>query len=175
MKALKAKKHSNKFLQADFEKGVLHEGNDDFLFFYILEEMKESSREARLESEEKWISIHFDGGKNCYNLCNRAISREGSASKSETRQKISEAISKLWEDPEYRNKIPVFGSGENNPNYGKSLSEETKSKLREARMKQVFTKEQIEKRAASLRGKPRSEETKRKISIAKKRKQKVAE
>lgn len=172
MNSLNAKTHSNKFLQADFEKGVLEERNDDFLNFFILEEMANSSREERLKSEEKWIEIHFDKGKNCYNLSNRAISREGSGSKSpeETRRKISEAISNLWKDPEYRNKIPVFGSGEHNPNYGKPLSEETKSKLREARMRQVFTEEQIEKRARARRGIPCSEETKRKISIAKKRK-----
>ena len=41
-------------------------------------------------------------------------------------------------------------SGENNPMYGKDHSEIAKRKIREARAKQVFTKESITKRGKSL-------------------------
>lgn len=90
-KSLLVNKHSNKFLQSDFDKCKGELGHDDFLEFHIIQNMPMSTREERLKAEEDWIKIHFDGGNQCYNLCDKAISREGSISKNpeETKRKQS--------------------------------------------------------------------------------------
>lgn len=93
-------KHSNKFLQADFNKC----GSSVFLFEIV--EVVDGNKEKRLEVEEHYIKQYFDSGKQCYNLCDRAISREDCKSKDpeETRKKHSEASKKMWQDPEYQQK-----------------------------------------------------------------------
>lgn len=104
VRSLLLNKHSNKFLQADFNKCKELLGHDEFLEFHVLENMPRSTREERLKVEEKWIKVHFDGGKNCYNLSDKAISREGFGSfdPEETKRKHSEASKKLWQNPAYR-------------------------------------------------------------------------
>lgn len=168
-KSLLKGKHQNKFLQSDFDKCRELLGHDNFLEFHVLEHLSNSTREQRLKVEEKWIKIHFDNGKQCYNLCDRAISREGLKSKNpeETKRKKSETSKRLWLDVNFRQRKTESMKGDKNPNFGKPLSLETKTKLRAARLKQTFTLEQIEKRAAKRRGIPCSEETKRKISETK--------
>ena len=98
--SLKNNKHQNKFLQADFNKCKQELGHDDFLEFHILENMPNSTREQRLETEEKWLKIYFDNGNQCYNLCDRAISREGHGTKNqeETKQKKSAAAKNFWKN-----------------------------------------------------------------------------
>lgn len=101
------KKHSNKFLQSDFNKCKTLLGHDDFLEFHVLKNMPGSSREERLAVEEKWLKVHFNNGKQCYNLCDRAISREGHTNK-EARKPLSDEIKKkMSEIHKLRFKNPV--------------------------------------------------------------------
>jgi len=99
--SLKNNKHSNKFLQSDFNKCRELLGHDDFLEFHVLENMPNSTRKDRLMREETWIKVHFDNGKNCYNLCDRAISREGHESKNpeETGKNLSLALKRFYTNP----------------------------------------------------------------------------
>lgn len=101
VRSLLLNKHSNKFLQADFNKCKTLLGNDDFLEFHIIQNMPGSTKQERLGEEEKWLKVHFDHGKNCYNLCDRAISREGTGAKDSTKTSklISDASLKRWNDP----------------------------------------------------------------------------
>lgn len=57
-------------------------------------------------------------------------------------------------------------SGEQNPFFGKKHTEESLQKMKEARKKQQFSQETIDKRAASNRGRKRTEETKNKMHLA---------
>lgn len=168
-KSLQGDRHSNKFLQSDFNKCRQELGHDNFLEFHIIQDMPKSTREERLLVEDKWIKVHFDHGKQCYNLTDRAISREGLELKNskQTKQKQSEASKKNWQNSEYKKRLlnsETFGMGM----LGRTHSEASKKKLREARLKQTFTSEQILARGNATRGKPRSEETKQKISLSRK-------
>lgn len=97
--SLRNQKHQNKFLQADFNKC----GEEAFVF-EVMEVTDGKTKEERLTIEEGYIKQHYDNGKSCYNLCSRAISREGYPSKDpeKTRQKQSEAQKKRYENPEIR-------------------------------------------------------------------------
>lgn len=98
--SLKANRHNNRFLQADYNKC----GADAFVFEII--ETTEGDKNERLLIEERYIKEYYDNGKDCYNLCNKAISREGYKAKlpEETKKRISAASKKNWEDPQYREK-----------------------------------------------------------------------
>lgn len=99
-KSLEAGKHHNKFLQADFAKC----GEQAFLFEVL--EVVEGTREERLAKEEVYLKQWFDNGKQCYNLCDQAISREGKLSNTpkETFTKCSDIQKQLWKDPVERQK-----------------------------------------------------------------------
>lgn len=79
----------------------------------------------------------------------------------ETLFKISKASKELWKDPKHKEKMSIIRSGENNPNYGKVLSKKHKQILSECAKQRVGNKN-------SFYGKHHSEETKRKVSEAKK-------
>lgn len=98
--SLKGNRHQNKFLQADYNKC----GADAFIFEII--ETTEGDKNERLLIEERYIKEYYDNGKDCYNLCARAVSREGYRAKlpEETSKKISAILKKNWEDPEFREK-----------------------------------------------------------------------
>ena len=98
--SLKTNKHNNRFLQADYNKC----GAEAFVFEII--EITECDKQGRLMIEERYIKEHYDNGKDCYNLCDRAVSREGYKAKlpEETKKRISAASKKNWEDPEFREK-----------------------------------------------------------------------
>lgn len=99
--SLRKQKHSNKFLQADFNKC----GEEAFVF-EVIEVTEGKTKEERLFIEEGHIKQHYDSGVACYNLCDRAISREGNLSKDPeaTAKKCSEKQKQLWQDPEERKK-----------------------------------------------------------------------
>ena len=59
-------------------------------------------------------------------------------------------------------------SGENNPNFGKPLSEETKNKLRDALKGRIIPDEVRQKTSQTMKGVPKSEETRRRMSMAQK-------
>jgi group I intron endonuclease len=95
--SLRNQKHQNKFLQADFNKC----GEEAFVF-EVIEVTDGKTKEERLLMEEGYIGQYYDKGNDCYNLCNRAISRENTKSRNpeETKRKISDATKKMWQDPE---------------------------------------------------------------------------
>ena len=67
---------------------------------------------------------------------------------------------------ETKEKMSENKKGENNPMYGKRLTEEHKRKLRESRKGVKLTKEHIEQLIKSKKGKPLSQEHRDKISKA---------
>lgn len=73
----------------------------------------------------------------------------------ETIKRKSNATKKNWENPQYRQKQIERMSGENNPNYGKKMSDECRAKMSES--------------AKKRKHKPLSDETKNKISAARKK------
>jgi group I intron endonuclease len=94
--SLRSQKHQNKFLQADFNKC----GEEAFVF-EVVETTDGKTKEERLMTEGGYIKQYYDKGVNCYNLCDRAISRESTKNKNpeETSKKISAATKAMWADP----------------------------------------------------------------------------
>ena len=72
-----------------------------------------------------------------------------------------------WSE-ERRQKFKILMSGENNPNYGKNLSEETKEKLRLALKGRVIPDHVRRKTSETMKGVPKSEETRKKMSESRK-------
>lgn len=134
IQALRGQRHINKFLQADF-----NQCGEAAFEFHVLEVVN-APRDERLAREQHWLDIHFDNGKQCYNLRKEAVSREGSKAKNpeETRRKQSEAMKRLGIKPpdttgtkrsaETRAKMSAAQIGRKKP----PLSEEHKRKLSEA-------------------------------------------
>jgi group I intron endonuclease len=123
--SLRNKKHGNKFLQADFDKC----GEEAFAF-EVVEVTEGKSKEERLLIEEGYIKQHYDSGNQCYNLCDRAISREGEKSKDpeETRRKMSESQKRRYaENPELRKHLSeVIAATKNTPEVIQRQSEASK-------------------------------------------------
>ncbi len=153
--SLRNNKHCNRFLQADYNKC----GSEAFLF-KIIELTDGKSKEERLLIEEKWIEQYYDSGNKCYNLCIRAISREGCRDKNtqQTKEKRRNAGLKNMESPEFRSasieslRINLLKNGPPNlgnrysaetkkimsvKHLGKLKSEETKSRMSEAQSKRA--------------------------------------
>lgn len=104
-KSLLRNKHSNRFLQADYNKCKEELGHDDFLEFHVIQDMPGSSREERLAIEENWIKVHFDNGKQCYNLSDKAVSREDTKNKAPLNRKTSPRLGvKATEEFKIRNR-----------------------------------------------------------------------
>lgn len=101
-RSLKNNYHSNKFLQADFNKC----GTDAFIF-EVLEVTNGDRKKKRLEAEQRYIDQWFDNKKQCYNLCNKASSPEGcwSNNPEKTRRKHSEAMKRLWSTTTFQEKV----------------------------------------------------------------------
>ena len=100
------------------------------------------------EREIFWIGF-FDSYRNEYNLTEGGNTTRGYKHSDESKQKISDASKKCWQDPEYLKKMKnrpkhcgekngMYGdhcfAGENHPFYGKHHTEEAKQKI-SARMK----------------------------------------
>lgn len=174
-------KHQNRFLQADFNKCREELGHDDFLEFHVVEVMENSTKEERNTREEELLTQWFDGGKQCYNLTDRAVSREGCPSKDpeETFRKLREINRKRMEDPAAREKMRLLHLGKpkspeaiekmREAKCGKVFTDEHKAKLSAAKLGRKQTPEHIENAARTRRGRkhgPLSEETKQKLSLA---------
>lgn len=166
--SLKSGKHANKFLQSDFNKCKALLGHDDFLEFHVLENMPGSSREERLAVEERWLAVHFDQGRNCYNHRSEAVSREGCpdsrprkvrADKGIPRKPLSEAQCRLMS--EARKGKPFPGRRLSGP-----LSEAHKLALSKAGKGRIKTPEERAKLSIANTGKKLSPEAKAKISRA---------
>jgi group I intron endonuclease len=89
---LKNNKHSNKFLQADYNKC----GESAFKFEIL--QITNGDKQERLLLEEQYISQVYDKGENCYNLCSKAVSREGTKSNNplSTKEKMSISMKEAW-------------------------------------------------------------------------------
>lgn len=179
-------KHSNKFLQADYDKCKADLGHDDFLEFHVLQNMPGSAREQRLEIEEKWIKVHFDNGKQCYNLIDKAISREGFGLKNpeETTRRKSAAGKRLMSSPERRAQARenmVQGlCGRKSGMEGKKHTEATKRKMSESHKGQVPSLQCIAASIAKTKSEPshwlgriHTEETKKKMRDSCSRKRQI--
>lgn len=166
-KSLLKGKHQNKFLQADYNKCKALVGHDDFLGFYVLENMPGSTREERLAAEQRWIDIHFDKGEQCYNLCDRAISREGFALKNpqETSKKLSAASKRRWanttpEDKQRQlNDLKAFRTKETYEKVSKALSgrnllESTKEKISKSQTGKQLSQTHKDNIGKGCKGKP---------------------
>jgi group I intron endonuclease len=111
-RSLIAKKHQNRFLQADFNKCLIELGHDDFLEFHVLEVMEGSTKEERNKKEEEHISGVWniklgDETRGCYNFKEKIESIERSCysnTPEETRRKISEAVKHSRAKPENKEK-----------------------------------------------------------------------
>lgn len=152
--SLRAKKHSNRYLQADFDKC----GEEAFMF-EVLEVTEGKSKEERLLVEEGYLKQHYDSGDKCYNLCARAISREGFKAKDpeETRLKHSESSKKMWQNEAYRqNQVEVQRVRMVEQWQDAGMREKTLQGMREAAKRP----EVIENRSKAQRGKKISESQK---------------
>jgi group I intron endonuclease len=161
-------KHSNRFLQADFDKCNALLGHDDFLQFEVIQHMPGSTKSQRLDAEEKWLEIYYDGGKSCYNLTKYAYSREGSAYKNpaKTKERMILAAQKRAKDPQTLAKISATHKriGTVPPNcVGRPCSAETRQKLSKALRGLKRSLETRQNISLGKKGKPHSEEHKRKI------------
>ena len=101
-KALRNNKHSNKFLQRDFNKC-----GEEVFVFEIVEGTDGKTKEERLLIEEVYINQYFDSGKECYNFNTWAVAKEGpwSNDPEETKRKISASAKKMWSNPEKASSI----------------------------------------------------------------------
>lgn len=162
--SLRSQKHNNKFLQADFNKC----GEEAFVF-EVLEVTEGKTKEERLLIEEGYIKQHYDSGDMCYNLCDRAISREGYSSNTPEKTKaLMSAITKQrWQDPEIRAALCQKISESSKGKVKSDTHRNNISKTQKGKQLGPQTHEHIAKRTEKLRGKPLSEEHKQKLSLAK--------
>lgn len=144
---LRKNEHPNYVLQEDWNKF----GENVFEFIIL----GEGTEDDELEYQTKHNTI-YPGG---YNL--KLGNAYGSPSELSRRKNSDSSKGKKW-TPEQKAKIDH--RGENNPLYGKRMSEETKRKISESQKRKYKEKPELKVR------KPLSEETKRKISETKRAK-----
>jgi len=135
--SLRKQKHSNRFLQADFNKC----GEEAFVF-EVIEVTEGKTKDERLLIEEGYIKQYFDKGDNCYNLCDKAISREGASSTTpeETKAKISAASKEAWKTEGYREAhIARLTERWNKPEEKEKLSNQLKVRWQEEGRKEKFS------------------------------------
>lgn len=102
-KSLQSNKHSNAFLQNDFNKSL-----KNAFEFYVLEAMPGSTKLERKIREDYWISIHHDKQVNCYNFLKTAGATPRSCyskTPNETKIILSEKSKTQWANPEKRELI----------------------------------------------------------------------
>lgn len=139
LKALSENRHSNKFLQNDFNKC----GEIAFEFHVI--EVVGSGQKNRLLVEQQYIDQHYDKQKQCYNIARQTNNSSRSCfskSPEETRKKLSKAQK------------------------GKKVSMKTRKKISRARKDIKFSEEHKNKLAAKKKGKKLSQATRQKMSQA---------
>jgi len=166
---LRRKIHCNAYLQNAFDKY-----GETAFEFSVLEEAKP---EDLLEREQDYLDLLCPE----YNLSPIAGSAMGCKRSLEARRKISDTMRGRTLSAEHRRRMSEARRGERNYNYGKHLSEETRSKIgvalrgrtlseetrhkmSEAQRGRVFSKEHRRKLSEAHKGKSHSEETRRKMS-----------
>jgi len=115
------------------------------------------SEQEAFELEIEAISLYgrIDNGNGC--LTNLTNGGDGAAG--------------CFQSPEKRKKLSIANSGPNHRNYGKSLPDKTKEKIRKANKGRPVTKEAKEKMSLAKKGKPnhpQTPESRKKISQARK-------
>ena len=142
-KRLKNGKHTNKFLQADFNKC----GEEAFVFEVV--EVIEGSQENRLLVEQRYIDQHYDDQQQCYNLT-RSVNKRGpkchSYNPEQTAIKHKENPNRHRWSEEEKKAISAKLRGH-------IVSEETRQKLREKNLGKKHTEESKRKCSESNKGK----------------------
>jgi len=134
--SLLGNKHQNKFLLNDFNKCKKELGHDDFLEFHVLEVMEGSTKEERNKREEELIAEHWDKQDFCYNFKQKIAGKERfvfSNTPEETKELLSQAQKRLWQDPEERQKRIEGRDGQRRVKIGKASSEMWTSMTEEQR------------------------------------------
>lgn len=135
LRMMKNNKHENAKLQNHYNKY----GKNDFVFSILIG----CDKQDLISTEQFYI----DAYNPFFNICKKAGSSLG-----------------VKHGPEFSRKLSIAFKGQNHPNYGKHLSEETRRKISEAHKGQKQTPEHKEKLAAIRRGKKRPQHEKEKIS-----------
>ena len=128
-KSLLAKKHSNKFLQSDFNKC----GSEAFVFEVL--EVVDGTKEDRLAREQIYLDMYHDNTRQCYNIRKLATSTHG----------VIHHAKKVYTD------AMRFNMSE--AQKGKKASEETKDKMSAAHTGRVVSEETRAKLSAAGKGK----------------------
>lgn len=105
-------------------------GEDNF-YWEVIEECLEENLDER---EIYWISF-YNSFNNGYNQTQGGQGTRGYIWSSESKAKMSESIKQWWKNNHYR--LHPDNKGSNNPFYGCKHTEDSKRKIREARMKQT--------------------------------------
>lgn len=109
--ALLKGRHSNKFLQKDFDKCLAEQSNDNFLVFEIVQVIEGVNfQEERFKAEQSFIDELFDKCITCYNMQKRVSAfpvNKGKAfrHKSETKELIANSSRERWADPDYKTTV----------------------------------------------------------------------
>lgn len=161
--ALRSGRHYNRYLQNSFNK----HGEHNFSF-EILEETQNLD-----EREKYWISYYDTCSKvKGYNLLTGGKNFEMT---DDVRIRISDSVKNFYfKNPEARENVSKNVSGEKNPFWGKTHTDEARKKIVMANIGRKQSEETKRKRSQALklnhpnRGKKMSEESKLKMSLAKK-------
>ncbi len=155
--SLKSNKHSNKFLQHDFNKC----GPDAFIF----EVLEVVDGDQRFITEQTHLDQYYDKQDDCYNFKKETVQKErsvGSHTPEETKKKMSDSMKKIWaEDEEYRTFQSVYQSKKT-----KELWEDPEYRAKHVEKIREFTQrpEYKEKLSKAAKGKIVSKETREKLS-----------
>lgn len=121
-RSLRANRHSNQYLQNDFNKC----GPDAFQFDVI--EVTEGTQEERRDKEQFWIDQHHDKQEQCYNHRKDAfVMTEQSIE--ELRKNQSQRTKELWQNSEYRSRHEeAIRSSHQTPEFSQKASASAKAK-----------------------------------------------
>ena len=144
-KRLKSGKHSNKFLQADYNKC----GEEAFVFEVI--EVIEGPQENRLLVEQTYIDQHYDEQQQCYNLT-RSVNKRGPRCHSYNPEQTA---TRRKENPNRHRWSEEEKKAISAKLRGHIVSEETRQKLREKSLGKKHTEESKRKCSESNKGKHR--------------------
>ena len=144
-KRLESGKHSNKFLQADYNKC----GDEAFVFEVV--EVVEGPQENRLLVEQRYIDQHYDDQQQCYNLT-RSVNKRGPKCHSYNPEQTA---TKRKENPSTHRWSEEEKKAISERLRGHVVSEETRQKLRERNLGKKHTEESKRKCSESNKGKHR--------------------
>lgn len=162
-KTLRAGCHRNRFLQRAW-----HKYGEDNFNFEVLEYVEDKN--LLIEREQFFLdqlSFEYDDPKRCYNICRIAGSLLGTTRTEESRAKMSAAAIGRIISPEHRAKLSGARKGIKwseerraravGSRTGFRHTEEAKARISAAKSGVKQTPENVEKRAAKIRGVPKSE------------------